>query len=156
MTALLLSETLEQEHKTVDAGIERFTHAVADGLRDSTPLAEALTLLRRHIYVEEEFLFPPLREAGMVMPILVMIKEHGEIWNLMDQLQTAESAAADKAELIGISRQLLDALDRHNAKEEPIIYPEVDVTLNATLTAELQEFLADGSMPEGWVCEKAS
>lgn len=153
--AALLSEMLEQEHKIVDAGIERFTHTVADGLLDSTPLTEALTLLRRHIYVEEEFLFPPLREAGMVMPILVMIKEHGEIWNLMDQLQAAESAAADKATLIGISQQLLDALDRHNAKEEPIIYPEVDLTLNATLTAELQEFLANGSMPDGWVCEKA-
>lgn len=150
-----LSEALEAEHKVVDAGIERFTHAVADGLPDTESLREVLDLLRRHIYVEEEFLFPPLREAGMVMPILVMIKEHGEIWNLMDQLETANRQSAAKSELISIANQLLELLERHNSKEEPIIYPQVDLTLSESVTAELNDFLAQGDMPAGWVCEKS-
>lgn len=150
-----LSETLEAEHKIVDAGIERFTHAVADGLPDSDSLAEVLDLLRRHIYVEEEFLFPPLREAGMVMPILVMIKEHGEIWNLMDQLQAANGQSAAKSELISIANQLLELLERHNSKEEPIVYPQVDLAMSESATAELNEFLAHGVMPASWVCEKS-
>lgn len=150
-----LSETLEAEHKIVDAGIERFTYAVADGLPHADALGEVLDLLRRHIYVEEEFLFPPLREAGMMMPILVMIKEHGEIWNLMDQLQSEIADSAEKNVVISIARELLDLLDRHNSKEEPIIYPQVDLTMSESATAELNEFLAHGEMPAGWVCEKS-
>lgn len=154
-----LSEALEAEHEVVDAGIKRFRDAVANGISQDSPLsetlAETLTLLRRHIYVEEEFLFPPLREAGMIMPILVMIKEHGEIWDLMDQLEQLATGSSTEAESLALTQQLLDLLDKHNQKEEPIIYPQVDLTLSSTATAELNDFLSNRSMPEGWICEKA-
>lgn len=42
--------------------------------------------LRRYIYLEEAFVFPPIRKAGMIMPIFVMTREHGELWRTTDFL----------------------------------------------------------------------
>lgn len=57
-----LRAALEREHHEIDAGIEKF-------LEDPAPtqsLATAFTALRRHIYLEEEYLFPPLRAEGLM------------------------------------------------------------------------------------------
>ena len=150
-----LSAAPEREHKIIDADIERFAAGVSIGTIDSQDLRKTFNLLRRHIYVEEEFLFPPLREAGMIMPILVMNREHGEIWNLMDAIQEQANLNVELGEIGESCQSLLELLDRHNAKEEPIVYPEVDATLNTTLVEELSEFLEMGTMPENWVCEMA-
>src|SRR3546814_387339 len=79
-----LGAALEREHREIDGGIEEFTANPAPGREQAEPLVRAMAGLRRHIYLEEEFLFPPLREAGMMMPIFVMLREHGELWNTMD------------------------------------------------------------------------
>ncbi|HEY3459830.1 MAG TPA: hypothetical protein VGL52_03315 [Casimicrobiaceae bacterium] len=42
-----------------------------------------LALLRRHAYVEHEILLPPLMKAGLVMPVLVMKREHAQMWPLI-------------------------------------------------------------------------
>ncbi|BBY96539.1 hypothetical protein MFAL_00060 [Mycolicibacterium fallax] len=47
------------EHRAIDAEIERFLDAPDDG----AALRTALDTLRRHIYLEEKFMFPP-RIAG--------------------------------------------------------------------------------------------
>ncbi|TXJ06352.1 MAG: hemerythrin domain-containing protein [Aeromicrobium sp.] len=150
-----LSAALEREHKIIDADIERFAADVSSGTIDSQGLHTTFNLLRRHIYVEEEFLFPPLREAGMIMPILVMNREHGEIWNLLDAIEEQAISNAEPSGIVESCQSLLELLDRHNAKEEPIVYPEVDATLSATLAEELSKFLNIGAMPENWVCEVA-
>ena len=150
-----LSAALEREHKIIDADIERFAADVSSGTIDSQGLRTTFNLLRRHIYVEEEFLFPPLREAGMIMPILVMNREHGEIWNLLDAIEEQAISNAEPSGIVESCQSLLELLDRHNAKEEPIVYPEVDATLSATLAEELSEFLNIGAMPENWVCKMA-
>jgi hemerythrin HHE cation binding domain-containing protein len=54
-----LAAALEREHHEIDAGIAAFTAAPGD----RQPLARVIRALRRHIYREEEFLFPLLREA---------------------------------------------------------------------------------------------
>ena len=51
---------------------------------DTAPVVRAMESLRRHIFLEEQLLFPPLREAGMIAPVLVMLREHGEIWQSLD------------------------------------------------------------------------
>src|SRR5699024_12638465 len=74
-----LAQALTKEHHEIDSGIEEF----AAGLeRDepigtlAPPLRKAMTALRRHIYLEEVFAFPPIREGGLTMPIMVMEREH--------------------------------------------------------------------------------
>jgi hypothetical protein len=52
-------------------------------------------------------------------------------------------------------RGLLEQLDRHNSKEEPILYPQADTALSAPANAGLRAFLECGRMPAGWVCARA-
>jgi hypothetical protein len=68
---------LEREHREVDEGIEAFADGPPAGQRDRKPLIRAIHALRRHIYLEEVFLSPPLRAAGLVAPVLVMLREYG-------------------------------------------------------------------------------
>lgn len=155
MTAGALSAALEREHREIDGGIEAFTSGATDGDYDDAALLGALSALRRHIYLEEVFLFPPLRDAGLMMPIMVMEREHGELWQLMDTVQAAHDGGAKPAELVPTCQELLALLDRHNSKEEPIIYPQADVALDEQANSQLQEFIASGTMPPGWVCNRA-
>lgn len=92
----------------------------------------AAALEREHREIEEEFLFPPLCEAGTVAAISVMLREHGEIWET-----------------------LLRQLERHNFKEESIVYPQADAVRTARTSAGLSEFLAMSRVPVGWVCARA-
>lgn len=149
-----LGGALEREHREIDGGIESFTASLEAGGNDTDPLVRAMAGLRRHIYLEEEFLFPPLREAGMMMPIMVMLREHGELWNTMDGVETLLAEDTEPEAMLKSCRELLAQLDKHNSKEEPIIYTQADTVLTATASAELSAFLEAGRMPTGWVCAK--
>lgn len=72
MPSLALSAELTREHREIDDAIETFTEKLDCGSLQHELPTETLEALRRHIYLEEVFLFPPLREAGIVMPIFVM------------------------------------------------------------------------------------
>lgn len=150
-----LIEALEAEHRVIDEGIEAFARAVADGSADLGSLQQTFGLLRRHIYAEEEFLFPPLREAGLVMPILVMLREHGEMWHQMEALEQMVASGDESEGIAAACDGLLTLLEQHNLKEEPIIYPQADITLSPDLSGQIEEFLESGQMPEGWVCQTA-
>src|SRR5512139_1430603 len=82
-----VAEALEREHREIDEGIEVFSAGLSAGQPDREPLTRAIRALRRHIYVEEEFLFPTLREAGLLPPVLVMLREHAQIWTTLDSLE---------------------------------------------------------------------
>jgi hemerythrin-like domain-containing protein len=155
MTEGTLSAALEREHREIDAGVDAFRAGLARGEATAEPLLQALAALRRHIYLEEEFVFPPLRAAGMVPPIFVMLREHGELWTTMDTLegQLAQDPAGDAA--TATCQMLTVQLQTHNDKEEPIIYPEVDAKLEPQVQEQLRSFLESGTMPDGWVAERA-
>ena len=149
-----LADALTREHHTIDIGIETFL----DGLdieRDDAPLHAAMDALRRHIYLEEEFLFPPLRAGGMLMPILVMEREHGELWRAMNTLEHTLHAPGDPEALRDGCRSLLTLLESHNSKEEPVVYPRADADLTDAQQDQLAAFLESGTVPDGWVCAKA-
>ena len=148
MASETLAAVLEREHRAIDEGIEAFT---ASGGQDTGPLKRSLDALRRHIYLEEEFLFPPLREGGLMAPIFVMLREHGDLWRAMDRLEAEPGGDAGQ----DAARELLALLEQHNSKEEPIIYPQGDAVLSDQAKAELHEFIDNGRMPPGWVCAQA-
>jgi iron-sulfur cluster repair protein YtfE (RIC family) len=149
-----LTEALEHEHHEIDAGIETFLEGISLGEVRTTELTRAVDALRRHIYLEEEFLFPPLRAAGMLPPVLVMLREHGEIWRTLDQLAALDLGSDDTAAREQCTT-LLAQLAAHNAKEEPIIYPQGDAVLSDEAKDDLAGFLGTGAMPVGWVCAQA-
>ena len=149
-----LTEALEHEHHEIDAGIETFLEGLAVGETRTDELTRATDALRRHIYLEEEFLFPPLRAAGMLPPVLVMLREHGEIWRTLDAIGALD-LDADGSPARDQCATLLTQLGTHNAKEEPIIYPQGDAVLTGEAKRELGQFLGSGQMPEGWACAQA-
>ncbi|MBC7592669.1 MAG: hemerythrin domain-containing protein [Kineosporiaceae bacterium] len=153
-----LQAALTREHRDIDAGIEAFVADLDRGVIDPEPLLNAFEALRRHIYLEEEFLFPAIRQSGLVMPVLVMLREHGTLWQLMDTL-TELLEGNDRADvgdvLLSTCRELLGALDQHNSKEEPIIYPHAATDLTEEAAADLADFLETGTTPDGWACEAA-
>jgi hemerythrin-like domain-containing protein len=155
MASETLSAALEREHREIDEGIEAFTAGPAGGAPDTAPLKRALEGLRRHIYLEEEFLFPPLRDAGLMAPVFVMLREHGELWRAMDELDAEVAKDAGPDVVRPLCDGLLAMLDRHNSKEEPILYPQADAVLTPEATGHLHEFLASGRTPDGWVCQGA-
>lgn len=154
MVDTTLTAALEEEHQQIDEGLEAFLAGLDTGQSRREELARASTALRRHIYLEEEFLLPPLRASGLLAPVLVMLREHGQIWRTLEALeqdtdhQAGASAAARCRELVG-------QLRAHNAKEEPIIYPEGDARLTEDAKRDLHAFIRNGAMPEGWVCAMA-
>ena len=161
-----LADALTQEHREIDASIEEFVAGAKQARHLDEivpPLNRAMTALRRHIYLEEEFVFPPVQQAGLMMPVLVMLREHGELWRAMDALEEELAGYGDQEpgdeamqDLIGRCHEMLDLQDRHNSKEEPIIYPHADTDVDAQTHQDLQEFMRSGAMPNGWVCEKAA
>lgn len=150
-----LSAALTEEHREIDAAIETFIEKLDCGSLQPELLSETLEALRRHIYLEEVFLFPPIREAGVVMPVLVMLREHGELWRTMDTLTDLLADWNDSRRLADTCTQLLDQLHQHNSKEEPVIYPNADTGLPPHTSAELTRFMETGRTPEGWACQQA-
>lgn len=157
MSVETLAAALEREHHEIDDGIETFAAGLAAGKCDGRPLARATAALRRHIYLEEEFLFPPLRAAGLIAPVFVMVREHGQMWTTLDALD-AEFHDGDVHDTLPESvadllRDLQQQLEAHNPKEEQILYPQADQVLTASATAELRALLDAGQLPDGWVCQ---
>lgn len=150
-TATTLAEALEQEHRDIDAGFGAFLEGLEQGQTRVAELNRAVAALRRHIWLEEEFLFPPLREAGLFAAVLVMLREHGEIWRMMDQL----TGKVDGDRAAALCRELLGQLEPHNDKEEAIIYPAGDTQLDEEQRQRLQNFLSSGTLPAGWICQMA-
>ncbi|GAA5229945.1 hemerythrin domain-containing protein [Arthrobacter cryoconiti] len=161
-----LGGALETEHRQIDGGIEAYLTALAGldspaDLADPAPLQSAIEGLRRHIYLEEEFLFPPLKAAGLMGPIFVMLREHGQLWTAMDHLDilladAPATGASATASLREACTALLALLDAHNSKEEPIIYTQADAILDAAASDDLLKFLAQGTTPDGWVAAALS
>jgi len=155
MDAESLAAALEREHQEIDAGIAAFTAASAPGGRDREPLTRAIHALRRHIYLEEEFLFPLLREEepGLMAPIFVMLREHAQLWRTLGSLEHELDAGTGDG--LQLCRQLTVQLVHHNLKEEKVLYPQADQALTERAAAKLHEFLSSGELPAGWVCIRA-
>lgn len=169
-----IAAALIREHRDIDAGIEQFIARLGKAGGVSTEfstggapsdveareaisaLLSAFSALRRHIYLEEEFIFPSLSDPSVAMAIMVMYREHGQIWRLMDQAEQLIDANGPSSESLDVCRSMLAELERHNAKEEPIIYPHTDSDLDPAERARLDEFLTSGAMPSGWVCRDAA
>ena len=161
MADTTVGAALEREHRQIDEEIERATLAATSaGAGDSgssSVLVGAMDALRRHIYLEEEVVFPPLNVGGLMAALFVMRREHGEMWRTMDALAAALDGGADMA-ADGVRQrcaELVAQLDVHNTKEETIVYTQADQLLTADDSARLLALLPSATMPEGWVCQGA-
>jgi iron-sulfur cluster repair protein YtfE (RIC family) len=148
-----LRDVLERDHRDVDDAVEGYADGTAAGTLAKLGLKRAEEEKRRHIYAEEELLFPPLRRAGMVGPILVMLREHGQMWPILDTLDRELRDHPSDDVLRTACRELLTLLQQHNPKEEQILYPQVDQVLGADEGIAVREFLDAGHVPADWTCQ---
>lgn len=148
-----LGAALEREHREIDQGIEEFSSAQAEGDQRVESLTRAMQALRRHIYLEEELLFPSMGSA-LAIPMGVMLREHGEIWRTLDALESQLGQDGPTDSVLGACRALLSQLDVHNSKEEPIFYTQADAALGDVASAQLRSFLESGRIPDGWMCQR--
>lgn len=146
---------LEEDHRRIDEHFEVFERSLAVGKPDAAAFTAGSIGLRHHIYVEEQLHFPVVRAAGLLGPVLVMLREHGEIWDLLDALEAGVGEGAPTADLVDAWRRLQELLLAHNLKEERILYPAGDQALSDDVAEQVLASLASEVTPDGWVCEMA-
>ena len=156
MTIDSLIEALEHEHHEIDKDIDRFLNVSDDTGRDSAPLLRAISALRRHIYLEEEFFFPALSDPALAAPVFVMLREHAQMWQLLDSLEQQARTRDGSVAATQLCRQLVVLLQHHNQKEERIIYAAAADTIPPEVAGRIdQHSHATREAPLGWVCVKA-
>lgn len=83
-----------------------------------------------HLHYEEDILFPALQAAAPMTagPVVVMRSEHAQMRELFAELRDA-AGAQDATLLADVVDTLLLIMQQHNAKEENVLYPIADRTL---------------------------
>ena len=160
MTHETIGQALAQDHQVIDEHFVAFARSLDTASSGEVPLdtgalATGVAALHHHIYVEEEFHFPPLRAAGLMGPLLVMVREHGELWDLLDRLEGQVAESAPVSEISQTWFHMAATLEAHNLKEEQIVYPSGDQFLDTETSSGIRRALASGDTPDGWVCQMA-
>lgn len=150
MLSSSLAVALEREHREIDAGIAGYAVKPSEGQL----LARAIRALRRHIYLEEEILFPMLlaAEPASGRSLSALVREHARIWDLLEPLEHDLGTRPIEPARI---RQLKSFLMHHNRNEEKDLYPRTDEVLPQPAADRMRAFLDSAELPEGWVCIKS-
>jgi iron-sulfur cluster repair protein YtfE (RIC family) len=151
-----ITEVLEPEHRWIDERFERFQALLASGQVNAEPFEEAAKALHRHMYVEEEILFPEVATRGLAAPVQVMYQDHGEIARLMNVVHGLIASGASTADLEAALAAVIRVLGEHGAKEELVLYPTADQVLVGPEFAQLVQRVREEAVPEGWLCRALS
>ena len=89
-------------------------------------------MLRHHLKIEEEVMFPKLEaETGMTAgPTMVMRMEHDQMRGLLDQMAISQ-ANGDFQDMLNLGDTLLMLIQQHNQKEEGMLYPLAQQALHS-------------------------
>ncbi len=145
-------ELLSGQHRVMELGIG----GLVDGSGSRTEFTDAVHLLRRHIYVEEAFLFPVIdQDRGRWMALAQMKYEHGDMWPHLEAAIDLLAAKANLDDLLPAAQALLRLLAVHDHKEEEAIYGVADRYAASTDRPPLAELLQGAGIPAGWRCLRA-
>lgn len=147
-----VAAVLEDEHRWIDERFAKFQRGLEAGRAEAGPFEEAAAKLHRHIYLEEEMLFPHVETRGLAGPTTVMTMEHGEICQRLDAVRDLLASGAEASQVLEVFGALRGLLEEHNAKEEQIFYPASDQLLTAEELAAVLAQVEDAEAPEGWRC----
>ncbi len=151
-----ITEVLEPEHRWIDERFERFQTLLANGQVSAGPFEEAANALHRHMYVEEEILFPEVATLGLAAPVEVMYQDHGEIARFVNVVHGLIASGASTAKLEAALAAMIRILGEHGIKEEMVLYPTADQVLMGPEFAQLVERVRTEEPPEGWLCRALS
>ena len=151
-SAAALHSLLEEDFPEIERGIYDFLVQRGGAASATEGLRISMATLRRHIYLEEEFLFPALTQADLAGPVFAMSKDHRELWVTLDRMQEHldEGSSASTQQKVG--RILRAEVDRHVSKEVPIVFSQAEDALSEPEQEDLKVFIGNVTLPEGWVC----
>ncbi len=117
------------DHKSCDNTFVEFENAIAAENWPELTISWKLfsKQLAHHFEMEETVLFPEFEAAtGMTQgPTAVMKAEHEQMRGLIAEIETAmEGQDADQCQ--GVADTLMTMIQRHNMKEEQMLYPMAD------------------------------
>ena len=145
-------ELLVEQHRLMEVGFS----GLVDGSGSRQELSEAVYLLRRHIYVEEAFLFPIIeQDQGRWMALAQMKSDHGEMWPHIESAIELLQAKAPLDDLFPAARAMLRLLEVHDQREERAIYSVADRYVANANHPSLESLFAATEIPPGWRCLRA-
>jgi regulator of cell morphogenesis and NO signaling len=148
MSSPTIHDYFAKDHERLDRAFTAYRIGrQADDGAAARHFREFKTGLERHIRWEEGILFPIWeRHTGMTAygPTAVMRREHRRIEALLTAL--ARGPAALGSEMQAAEQALLDLLAQHNAKEELVLYPDLDGMADDAERADLFAQLGDASV----------
>lgn len=152
--AASLHTALEEDFPDIERAIGDFL-LQRGGLRAaSADLSRAMAKLRRHIYVEEEFLFPLLQGAEMAGPLYALSGEHQDLWLTMDRMDEQLRDDSSQQSRQQACRILSAEVDRHVTKEDPIVFGRAEEILTFQEQATLRDFVENVPLPPEWRCRE--
>ncbi|MBI2872007.1 MAG: hemerythrin domain-containing protein [Chloroflexi bacterium] len=147
-----VSQTLESEHRWIDGRFAQFQQALAGGQVVAEPFREAARVLHRHIFLEEDLLFPEVEARGLAGPTAVMAQEHGQICRMLGDVEGLITQNASPERIHDAMKALASLLEEHNLKEERVLYPSADQLLGQHDLAQLLRRFKTAKVPDGWAC----
>jgi hypothetical protein len=114
---------LIQEHRAVEAGLDRFSEAIRSGRIEADPTRELTELIARHYLTEERFLAVlGARDPNLAAKLRAQHDEASELGErLLESLEVG-----DAAEAVYLSRRFV-AIAQHNIiEEERDVFPLVE------------------------------
>ena len=127
-----IREFMEKDHDRLDGIFQGFRRKRTQAPGEAKEkFLQFKSGLERHILWEEEILFPVfedrtgLRGSG---PTAVMRSEHRQIQEYLRRIQ--ERLSGEGSKFAELESGLLGLLTDHNQKEEGVLYPWFDVTLD--------------------------
>lgn len=146
------AELLTAQHRLIEEGL----HGLVDGSGGREELAEAVLLLRKHIYVEETALFPVLdRDQRYWMALAQMRWEHGDMWPHLEACVDLLARKAWLDDFMPAASALVRLLRTHDPKEEQGLYAAAHLYEAGRDGPPLAELFADHELPAGWRCLRA-
>lgn len=148
-----IGELFRKDHERLDSVIKGFRKSLESGTPDKEYLSQLIQGLHRHIYWEEELLFPLAKPYTADEAIIEEFNtDHGLIWNNLAELEAGVAQGLPPGRLELILDEMGDVLEAHNVDEEHQIYARVDEVCDARTAAEFVARVEKADVPQGWRC----
>lgn len=131
---MTINQFMTNDHRSCDGQFAQLENMVDNGNFKGAEVMfdEFHSHMLKHFDMEEKVMFDEFNkcEGGHCNPTGVMIMEHNQMRNLMDQMKKSIDDK-DKNRFLGLSENLLFVMQQHNMKEEQIMYNMADEALNS-------------------------
>jgi iron-sulfur cluster repair protein YtfE (RIC family) len=139
-------KVLEQDHREVE---ELFASAesISGAAREQT-VGKIISELKLHMQVEEQYVYPAMREAGLSDLVQEAEQEHSKAKELVTQLEGMDTSTNDIDSLL---QQLKGEIDHHVQEEEHEAFPKFREACDQATLQDLAEQVRaakEGAQPD--------